>query len=220
MPSLSALPVGCRSAVRRPLPAGSAPAGSASALSGCLSAPSDSMAEPSDSAPAPVDPSAPDAATSASTIMATASSAGTCSQILSTVHPSAWHMDVVSRSRRAFRLSFASQYSRLVRGDARVLRAGVPEAPVDEHGDLEAREHDVRAPPLVGPRREIHAVPVAPGVQESADRQLGSRVAARVGAHRARRRLAGRPRAPAVPAAHPSSDGFRASASASRPAAR
>lgn len=74
------------------------------------------MAEPSDSASAPVGPSAPDAATSASTIMATASSAGTCSQILTTVHPSAWHMDVVSRSRRTFRLSFASQYSRLVRG--------------------------------------------------------------------------------------------------------
>ena len=39
----------------------------------------------------------------------TASSGGTCSQIRSTVHPSAWAIAVVSRSRSMFLASFGRQ---------------------------------------------------------------------------------------------------------------
>src|SRR5580692_13001245 len=56
---------------------------------------------------------------------------------------------------------------------AAVVRAGVPEAAVDEHGDLAAGKRDVRADPAqrqVEP--EVLAVAVAPGVQRGAQRQF------------------------------------------------
>ena len=67
--------------------------------------------------------------------------------------------------------------------DRPVLGAPVPEAPVDENGQAPPGEDDVRPAPLIAPRREIDAVPVAARVQKPADRHLGLGVPAPVRPH-------------------------------------
>lgn len=67
------------------------------------------------------------------------------------------------------------------RGHRRVLRAAMPEAPVDEHGDTPLREDDVRpggCPPARDP--VVDSVPEACTMKQRANGQLWARVAAAV----------------------------------------
>jgi hypothetical protein len=59
----------------------------------------------------------------------------------------------------------------------------VPEAPVDEDGDLGTREDDVGPPGEVRQRAPVDAVAQPAPVEEVSERQVGSGVASGEGAH-------------------------------------
>jgi len=75
-----------------------------------------------------------------------------------------------------------------------MLRAAVPEAPVDEHGDPFAGKHDVWAYPSAGEvNAVVHAVAEPGSMKDGTQRELGFRVPTTVRLHvpappRARRR--------------------------------
>ena len=94
--------------------------------------------------------------------------------------------------------------------DRPVLGAPVPEAPVDENGQAPPGEDDVRPAPLIAPRREIDAVPVAARVQEPADRHLGLGVPAPVRPHRPGGAGTAGPGRPGSPVSGPVATGRRA----------
>src|SRR5699024_3363246 len=74
-----------------------------------------------------------------------------------------------------------------------MLRAAVPEAPVDEDCDPNAREDDVRSAPAIRRiRGEVHAIAEAGCVQATTDLELDGGVSACVRAHRAASVLAAR----------------------------
>lgn len=71
------------------------------------------------------------------------------------------------------------------RGQRAVLGTAMPEASVDEYGDLPAREDEVGADAAALSRlyREVNSIPEARGVNGVADRPLRPGVAAAVRAH-------------------------------------
>ena len=106
-----------------------------------------------------------------------------CSQTRTDRHPSAARRRSVSRSRSTLRLSFWAHQVGVVDRLRRMLRAAVPEAPVDEHGDLGTREQDVRSSARHPGERGIDAEPAASGVEKPAERDLRLRVTSALPAH-------------------------------------
>ena len=68
-------------------------------------------------------------------------------------------------------------------GEGLVLRAAVPEAAVDEHGNASAREHEIGAPAPAGKRPEIDAVTKARSMEMRSNLQFAGRVSAALTLH-------------------------------------
>lgn len=75
-----------------------------------------------------------------------------------------------------------------------VLGAAVPEAAVDEHGDLEACEDDVGPAAQIGERTDVDPVTQPMGVQQAPHGHFRLRIARPIGLHRPSSLLARCPR--------------------------
>lgn len=84
--------------------------------------------------------------------------------------------------------------SSVVRGPGGVLRTAMPEAAIDEHGDLPRREQNICPPTGHARQRSVHTVAVAKGVQRSPQRDLCCRVPRPLPCHPSRCRSVSRRR--------------------------
>jgi hypothetical protein len=113
----------------------------------------------------------------AAMIRSATSRGGSCSQNRSTVHPS--HLSVALHVARELRDPVVGVRLRQVQ----VLRAAVPEAPVDEDGDALAGEGDVCTAPRLLDHAVVDAIPHSLRVKELPNSQLRPRVAPSVRSH-------------------------------------